>query len=112
MLFRSGADLAGVVSFHGGLDFPSSDDARHIKAKLLVLTGADDPSVPLAKVDAFADQLRSAGVDYQIVLYGGAQHAFTNPEADRRKMPGAAYNASADRRSWQAMRDFFAEIFP
>ena len=110
-LARSGADIAGVVSFHGGLDSTSPADAKTLKARVLVLTGADDPSVPPAQVNAFAEEMRKAGADWYMTSYGGAVHAFTNPASGNDPSRGAAYNAAADRRSWQAMKDFFAQIF-
>jgi dienelactone hydrolase len=110
-LARSGADLAGVVSFHGILENPTPADAKNIKAKTLILHGADDPYVPDAQVKAFQDEMRAAGVDWQLVAYSGAVHAFTVVEAGNDPSKGAAYNATADRRSWKAMEDFFAEIF-
>ncbi|MGD0236602.1 MAG: dienelactone hydrolase family protein [Syntrophorhabdales bacterium] len=110
-LARSGADIAGVVSFHGGLDTPDPNDAKNIKAKVLVLTGADDPNVPASQVLAFADEMRKARVDWQLVMYGGAVHSFTNPASGNDPSKGVAYNEKADRRSWQAMKDFFAEMF-
>jgi dienelactone hydrolase len=64
-LARSGADIAGVVSFHGGLDTPDPNDAKSIKAKVLVLTGADDPNVPPNQVNDFAEEMRKAGVDWR-----------------------------------------------
>jgi len=109
-LARAGADLAGVVSFHGGLDSPTPADARAIKAKVLVLHGADDPFVPQAEVLAFEEEMRGGGVDWTLVKYSGAVHAFTIPGAGSDNSKGAAYNATADRRSWQAMRDFFDEV--
>lgn len=110
-LARSGADIAGVVSFHGNLDTPDPRDARNIKAKVLVLHGADDPHVPQAQVLAFQDEMRQAKVDWQMIFYGGAVHAFTNPAMGNDPSRGAAYNAAADARSWQAMLAFFREIF-
>jgi dienelactone hydrolase len=110
-LARSGADVAGVVSFHGGLATANPADAKNIRGKVLVLHGGDDPHVPPKDVAAFEDEMRSAGVDWQLVVYGGAVHAFTNPGAGNDKSGGAAYNAAADRRSWEAMKAFFAEIF-
>jgi dienelactone hydrolase len=108
-LARGGADLAAVVSFHGGLDFPSADDTKNIKAHVLICTGADDPMVTPDKVAIFEDQLRKAHVDYQINVYGGAVHAFTNPDADSHNIPGIKYNEKADKRSWQAMKAWFDE---
>ena len=110
-LARSGAGIAGVVSFHGGLDTPMPDGAKQIKCKVLVLHGGDDPHVPVKDVEAFENEMRAGGVDWQLVVYGGAVHAFTNPAAGNDKSRGAAYDEKADRRSWEAMKVFFAEIF-
>lgn len=110
-LARSGAEIAGVVSFHGGLDTPNPDDAKGIKCKVLALHGGDDPHVPPAQVSAFQDEMRKAGVDWQMNIYGGAVHSFTNPDSGNDPSRGVAYNEKADRRSWQAMRLFFDEIF-
>ncbi len=110
-LARSGADVAGVVSFHGGLDTPAPADAKHIKCKVLVLHGGDDPHVPRKDVEAFEDEMRAGGVDWQLVIYGGAVHGFTNSAAGSDKSRGVAYDAEADRRSWEAMKSFFAELF-
>jgi dienelactone hydrolase len=110
-LARSGADLLGTVSFHGGLDTPTPGDAKNIRAKVLVLHGADDPYVPAQQVAAFKDEMRKGGVDWQMVIYGGAVHSFTNPDSGNDPSKGVAYNEKADRRSWEAMRVFFAEIF-
>jgi dienelactone hydrolase len=108
---RDGLDLKGVVSFHGGLDKqPLSPDAT-IKAKVLALCGADDPYEKSEDMSYFEDQMRDLNVDYQIVSYGHAVHAFTDPGVDALNQDGAKYNANADKRSWQAMRDFFSEIF-
>ena len=110
-LARSGADIAGAVSFHGGLDTPAPEDAKNIKGKVLVLHGADDPYAPAAQVLAFEDEMRRANVDWQVTLYSNAVHAFTIPEAGNDNSKGAAYNEKADKRSWEAMKIFFAEIF-
>ena len=111
-LARSGADVAGVVTFHGGLDTPTPEDAKQIKGKVLVLHGADDPFVKPSDVAAFEDEMRKAAVDWQIVFYANAVHSFTNPAAGTDNSKGAAYNAKADARSWEAMKTFFNEIFP
>jgi dienelactone hydrolase len=110
-LARSGAPIAGVVTFHGGLDTPTPADAKNIKAKVLALHGADDPFVPPAQVAAFEKEMTDAGVDWQLVKYSGAVHAFAVPAAGSDNSKGAAYNARAARRAWQAMKDFFSEIF-
>jgi dienelactone hydrolase len=111
-LARSGANLAGVVAFHAGLGTSRPDDAKNIKGKILVCTGGDDASVPPAQVAAFEDEMRKGNVDWQVISYGGAHHAFTNPAADQHHLPNIAYNADADKRSFQAMTNFFGEIFP
>ena len=110
-LARSGADIRGVVSFHGGLDSPSPQDGKNIKAKVLALHGAADPFVPPADIDAFKKELDDAKVDWALVYYSGAVHAFTQKEAGNDPSKGAAYQANADRRSWIAMRDFLEEVF-
>jgi dienelactone hydrolase len=109
-LARDGAPLRGVVSFHGGLA-TQRPAAGQIKAKILVCTGADDPFVPVAQVNAFEEEMTKAGADWQVISYGGTVHSFTNPEADKIGQPGLAYNRLADERSWKAMVSFFEEIF-
>jgi len=110
-LARSGADVLGVVSFHGGLDSPTPADGKNIKAKVLVLHGAADPFTPKADIAAMEKELADASVDYQLVFYSGAVHAFTQPMAGNDPSRGAAYDEKADRRSWAAMKAFFGEIF-
>ena len=110
-LARSGADVSGVVSFHGGLDSPTPADGKNIKCKVLVCHGADDPYEKPADLAAFESELRDAKVDWQLIQYGGAVHAFTQPLAGNDNSKGAAYNEKADQRSWEAMKQFFAEIF-
>jgi dienelactone hydrolase len=110
-LARSGADLSGVVSFHGGLDTPRPAHPGQIKAKVLACHGANDPFEPPAQVQAFEDEMRNAKADWELNIYSGAEHGFTNPAADSFHIKGLAYNKEADLRSWQAMRDFFKEIF-
>ena len=109
-LARSGAEVAGVVSFHGNLDTPNPSDANNIRGKVLVLHGADDPLVPAKQVAAFQEEMRQAGVDWQMISYGGAVHSFTNPKAGSDPSKGTAYNRDVDKRSWEAMKLFFAEI--
>ena len=110
-LARSGADVDGVVSFHGNLDTPNPRDARNIKGKVLVLHGAEDPLVPPEQVLGFAQEMSQAKVDWQMVAYGNAVHSFTNPIAGNDKSKGVAYNPLADQRSFADMKQFFAEIF-
>jgi dienelactone hydrolase len=110
-LARSGAPVAGTVSFHGGLDTPNPEDARAIKGKVLALHGADDTVVPPAQVHAFEEEMQMSKVDWHLVLYGGAVHSFTNPDSGSDPSKGIAYNEKADRRSWEHMKLFFAELF-
>jgi dienelactone hydrolase len=110
-LARGGADLVGVVSFHGGLGTPTPADAKNIKGKVLVLHGADDPFVPAKEVAAFEDEMKNAKVDLHIVKYPGAVHSFTNSGAGNDNSRGTAYNAKADKESWEAMKAFFKDVF-
>jgi dienelactone hydrolase len=110
-LARSGADIGGVVSFHGNLDTPDPAVAENIKCKILVCHGADDPHVPFDQVIAFFEEMRPADVDFQFIAYSGAVHSFTNPDAGDDPAQGVAYNADADRRSWEHMKVFFEELF-
>ncbi len=110
-LARAGAEIAGVVSFHGGLGTPTPEDAKNIRTKVLVLHGADDPFVPPAEVEGFHREMKAAMVDYEFVAYAGAVHAFTQKMAGDDPSKGAAYNAKADAESWEAMKAFFAKIF-
>lgn len=110
-LARGGADIKGIVSFHGGLGTPTPEDAKNIKCKVLALHGADDPFAPAAEVAAFEKEMRDANVDWQLVKYGGAVHAFTDWNAGNDNSKGAAYNEKADKRSWEAMKVFFDELF-
>ena len=106
-----GLDLKGVVSFHGGLDAQPLSKGATIKPKVLALCGADDPFEKPEDMKAFEQELRDNNVDYQIVMYGHAVHAFTDPGVDALHLDGAKYNADADKRSWLAMKNFFEEIF-
>jgi dienelactone hydrolase len=103
--------VKGVVSFHGNLATQSPAEPGKTKGKVLVCHGAEDPFVPPDVVNAFAEEMTKAGVDWQLISYGGTVHSFTNPTAAAVGNPGIAYNKSADERSWQAMRNFFSEIF-
>ena len=108
-LARSGADLKAIVSFHGGLDSPTPADGKNIKCKVLACHGADDPFVPPKDVAAWESEMKSANVDYKLIKYPGAVHAFTQKMAGNDNSKGAAYNAEADAKSWEAMKEFLAK---
>lgn len=111
---RVGADLAGVVSFHGSLGTKVPAQPGKIKAKILVLNGADDPFVTPEQIVAFKQEMKSAGAELEFINYPAVKHSFTNPEADdfgkRFDMP-LVYNAEADKNSWQRMRVFLEQVF-
>jgi len=110
-LARSGADIAAVVTFHGALKTDRPQDAAKIRGKVLVLSGAADPVVPDQQIRDFENAMRAAPeVDWQLVHYSGAMHAFTQPDVNAPDR-GAGYQESADRRSWAAMLALFDEIF-
>jgi dienelactone hydrolase len=109
-LARTGADLRAVVSFHGGLETGPDGEAEGIRPALLILTGAIDPVVPVEDVQALQVELgRVPDLDWQVVTYSGAMHAFSVPGANAPDH-GAQFDARAERRSWTAMRDFLAEV--
>jgi dienelactone hydrolase len=110
-LARSGAPISGLVSFHGILSTKTPEDATNVKGKVLVCTGAADPLVPPEQLAAFEKEMNEGKVDWQVQVYGGAKHAFTNRDADKAGRPQLGYQEKADRRSWQAMRDFWTETF-
>jgi dienelactone hydrolase len=110
-LARSGADLKGVVSFHGALSTRAPAKPGAVKAAVLVCTGADDPLIPTDQVTTFEEEMRTAKADWQVIQYGSAVHSFTNPQADGSLNPAILYNEKTDKRSWAAMRDFFQEAF-
>ena len=107
---RANFDLVGVVSFHGLLD-TSRPATAGMRARILALHGASDPLVAPDQVRAFQDEMTRAGADWQMISYGGAVHAFTNTDAGADRGSGLAYDEAADRRSWQAMKGLFIEIF-
>ncbi|MDD2800652.1 MAG: dienelactone hydrolase family protein, partial [Methylococcales bacterium] len=109
-LARAGADLKGVVSFHGLLGAPDNLQSNSIKAKVLALHGHDDPMGPIEQVVAFEQEMTKAGADWQLHTYGHTMHAFTNPKANDPAF-GTVYQANADKRSWLAMKNFLAEVF-
>jgi dienelactone hydrolase len=116
-LAYSGAPLAGIVSFHGGLTPATADGVARNKARFLICHGALDPSSKQAQIDDYLKSLNEGKIDYRFVIYAGAYHAFTNPESDANveKFPAMkgfiGYSPTADKRSWQDMQDFFNEIF-
>jgi len=110
-LARGGADLKAVVGFHSGLSTVHPEDARNIKGTVLALIGADDPMVHADERRAFEAEMQAGGVDWQLNVYGGAVHSFTNRRASEVDFPGIAYHEPTDRRSWQAMVDLFSEAF-
>ena len=109
-LARTGVDIKGVVSFHGLFNAPDNIKDPAIKAKVLALHGYDDPMVKPEQLIEFQNEMTKAGADWQVHSYGQTLHAFTNPVANNPDF-GTVYNANADKRSWQAMQNFFEEIF-
>ncbi|HEV7867944.1 MAG TPA: dienelactone hydrolase family protein [Chthoniobacteraceae bacterium] len=110
-LARSGAPVAAVVSFHGGLGTTMPAAPGAVKAKVLVCHGEDDPYVKPAEQAAFKEEMQKAKVDMQFVSYPGAVHSFTNPGAGNDKSKGNAYQEEADKKSWAEMQAFFAKVF-
>ena len=110
-LARSGADVACTVGFHAGLSTTAPAQRGAIRGKVLVCQGADDPIITAEHRSAFAAEMTSAGVDWQMHVYGGVGHSFTNAEIDSWNLPGFTYDSRADRRSWQVMRSLFEESF-
>ncbi len=109
-LARTGSDLRGVACFHGLLGAPAEPSKKKIRAEVLVLHGNDDPMAPPKDVAALGRELTEAGARWQIAIYGGTMHAFTNPEANDPAF-GTVYSAIADRRSWRELLGFLEEIF-
>ena len=109
-LARAGADVKAIVGFHPGLTSPRPEDSRRISAPVLMCCGADDPIITAEQRAAFEAEMRDAGVrDWRIELYGGVLHSFTNAAADEKGIPGLAYDAAADRRSWRSFLDLLGE---
>ncbi len=111
---RQGVDLKGVASFHGSLTPVKPAQPSSVKAKVLVLHGGDDKFIPPEQIEAFKQEMKSAGVDFQFISYPGAVHSFTNPEADglgkKYNMP-IAYNAQADKKSWDELKKLLNTVF-
>ncbi len=111
-LARSGSDISGVVSFHGGLSNPNPESAANIQTGILVLHGASDPHVEMDQVNNFMNRMKKHDVsDWQVVVYGNTYHSFTNPESGSDPSGGSAYNERSARRAWQDMMQFFEERF-
>jgi dienelactone hydrolase len=108
---RWGLPVDAVVSFHGDLTDPDPKQDAEIKPRILVLTGADDQWVPQQAIESFKQEMRRARADYEVTVYPGAQHSFTNPDADKHNIPNVKYNAEADRQSWDQMQRFLSEVF-
>ena len=109
-LARAGAEVKGVVSFHGSLDSPTPADGKNIKTKVLILHGADDPFVPADGIAGKVAEFNAAKVDWQMVSYSGAVHSFTKKYAGNDVSKGNAYDAKAEARSWVHMQAFFNEV--
>ena len=111
---RQGVELRGVASFHGGLTAVKPAEAGLVKAKILVLHGADDKFTTPQQIEAFKQEMKNAGADFRFIAYPGAVHGFTNPETDKLgkkfNLP-LAYNAEADKKSWEELKKFLTEIF-
>jgi len=108
-LARTGAALKAAVSFHGTLDTPNPADAKNIQGSVLVLHGASDPLVPKEQLPAFEAEMNAAGVDWQLLSYGGAVHSFTDPEAN---VPGTMmYDAKTAKRAFVSMHNLLDEVF-
>lgn len=109
-LARSGAPLAGTVSFHGNLANPSPQDAKKIQGQVLILHGEADPFVPPQEVNAFKEEMNQAGISFRFISYPGAVHGFTNPKAGKDPSKGMAYNAEADQKSWLEFERFLKGV--
>ncbi|AOJ73147.1 MULTISPECIES: dienelactone hydrolase family protein [Burkholderia] len=110
-LARSGAPVRCAVGFHPGLKRPAGSPDQPIQAKVLMMIGDQDPDVPPQDRAAFAAEMQGKQVDWQLHLFGGVGHAYTNPDADRLNKPGYGFNPSADERSWRMMLALFDEVF-
>jgi len=110
-LAYSGADVQGVVSFHGSLILPPESGIDKIKAGLLICHGAADPLVTEETLQKYLTAMKNTALDRHMIIYGGARHSFTNPKADKSGMEALKYDEKADSRSWAHMKQFFEEIF-
>lgn len=110
-LARAGAPIRAAIGFHPGLKRPAGSPDGPISAKVLMMLGDEDPVVPQEDRLAFAASMDAAGADWQLHLYGGVGHSFTNPHVDATGFPGFRYDAAADRRSWASMMALLEEVF-
>jgi dienelactone hydrolase len=110
-LAYSGADIRGIVSFHGSLIPPTESAVKLTKAKILICHGASDPYTKPEALQTYLTTMNASGIDWKMSIYAHAKHAFTNPDADNYGMAALGYNRTADRRSWEDMKQFFNEIF-
>lgn len=108
-LARSGAPLLVTVTFHGDLTSPTPEDDKNIKGRVVAFHGAEDPIVGPKEQEEFKKEMSAAHVDWELVLYSGAYHSFTQKSAGSDPSHGAAYNATADKRSWEALTRLFKE---
>lgn len=108
-LAYTGADLAAVMTFHAALPTPTPEDAKKIKAKLVIGHGADDPFIKPEAIQKFRAALDAAKVDYKFESYPGAKHSFTVKGIDEKKVPGLEYNEAAEKKSWEQMLALFKE---
>lgn len=108
-LARMGAPFRAVVGFHSGFVPATEEDKAGFAGRLLLCHGADDPIVTAAQRDSFLAEASAAGIDWQLHLYGGVGHSFTNPDIDALGLPGFAFDETADRRSWRSMLNLFEE---
>lgn len=113
-MVRLGEDLKGVASFHGNLATEHPAQPGEVRARIISFTGTDDPMIPAEQVAAFKQEMEKAGADYKVVTFAGARHSFTNPAADgygRKFNLPLAYDAAADKASWNETINFLADIF-
>ena len=108
-LARTGADLKAVVGMHPGLWSPHPEDSRHVTGRVLMCIGAEDPLATVEDRAVFEEEMRAAGVDWQINVYGGAKHRFTDPNAAAANNPALEFHPRAAERSWRAMLDLLDE---
>lgn len=108
---RAGEDLDAVATFHGAIGTDHPAEKGKVKPRILVMTGGADPMVTKDVVAGFEKEMKAAGVKYQVITYPGAKHGFTNPDADKAGMDALAYNADADKKSWDALLKMLREVW-